>query len=78
MELTIPAIALALIPINVGLVAIVKPVFDSKWAPIIAVCFGIMMATLIPEPDWKEIILNGIVIGLSSCGLYSGGKAVIA
>lgn len=78
MELTIPAFAMALIPLNVGIVAIVKQYFDAKWSPLFSLFFGILLACLIPDQTWQELILDGIVIGLSACGLYSGTKALVA
>lgn len=67
---------LALIPITVGLVEVVKrgglPV---RYAPVVAVVFGVAGSFSIGGAI-TEVILGGIVVGLSAAGLYSGTSAV--
>ncbi len=51
---------------------------SSKWAPLVAVILGIGASlAFITHPDVPTAILEGIVIGLTSAGLYSGTKAVV-
>lgn len=66
-----PAI-LALIPVVVGATALVKLYLPSKWAPLIALVFGIAGAFLFPAMAIGTTVLSGIVVGLSASGLYSG------
>lgn len=78
MEIVIPALATLLIPVDVALVAIVKQYFDPKYSALFSLFFGILLACLIPNlGGWRELLLDGIVIGLSASGLYSGTKAVL-
>jgi len=78
MDLVIPAVALALIPVDIALVALAKMYLDAKYAALVSVFFGIILACLIPDAGgWRGIVLDGIIIGLSASGLYSGTKAAV-
>lgn len=66
----------ALVPVIIGLVAAVKKVgMPSKWLPITAVLLGVIGVWLAngQETEW----LAGIIVGLSSVGLYSGVKNTV-
>lgn len=68
-----------LIPVIVGLTQIVKPFVggDSRYAPVISVVLGIIGAFLLPhETQTGMTILGGIVVALSSMGLYSGTQRI--
>lgn len=72
---------LALSAIVVGLVQIIKGLgLPSKWVPLIALVLGIAIAfvgrAFIPGDSTSEIVLYGLIMGLSSMGLYSGGKTI--
>jgi hypothetical protein len=62
------------IPITIGLVALAKLLFPSikKFAPGIALLIGIFLSLL--KGISVDAFIQGIVIGLSASGLYSGGK----
>lgn len=56
---------------------------DSRWAPLAAIGLGILFAALgqlaTQYPGfalWYEIVIVGLVTGLTAAGLYSGQKAV--
>lgn len=72
-----PAI-LALVPIVLGLTAVAKMYVDSRWAPLIALGFGIGGAFLVPAATIALTVLSGIVVGLTASGLYSGAKTTFA
>lgn len=68
---------LALIPVVIGIVEVVKRVgLKAKYAPILSLVVGIGLAALIGG-GWSEVILGGVIVGLSASGLYSGTKAAI-
>ncbi len=68
--------ALMLVPIVMAMVSFMKLYVDSKWAPLFSLAFGILMSLLIPALTFGLTIVQGIVVGLMACGLYSGAKAV--
>ena len=60
---------MALVPIIMGLIELLKRVgIPKRYTPLFAVLIGIA-----PD-DPKKAVLLGIVLGLSSIGLYSGTK----
>jgi len=62
-----------LIPVVVGLVEIVKSFkIRDNYLPIISIIFGIILTWILDDFN----ILQGIIVGLSASGLYSG-KAII-
>lgn len=66
-----------LVAITIGLVQIFKNfVEDSRWHPVASLVFGLGLSALVFRPDMTEIIFNGIIIGLTASGLYSGTKAL--
>lgn len=66
------------IPIIVTLVEIFKKAgLPKKFSPFIALVFGLIVGILLERSgDIKKGILNGIIIGTSSSGLYSSGKEI--
>lgn len=73
-----PVTAAASIAVVTGLTEVLKRVIgDTRFAPLIALILGVAIAFLIaPAPGFREVILDGIITGLSSMGLYSGSKTV--
>jgi hypothetical protein len=73
-----PVTAAASIAVVTGLTQVLKGVMgDTRFAPLIALILGVAIAFLItPTPGLREVILDGIITGLSSMGLYSGSKTV--
>ena len=70
---------MVLIPIIVGLVDALKGYgLPKKWWPIVSVLLGVCGGVLYLFPgEWVSGVLSGLVMGLSACGVYSGGKVVI-
>lgn len=66
----------------VGLVELAKRQgLEDRWAPVLAVCLGMVFATLgrLDDPaagTWLQVELLGLITGLSASGLYSGTRAV--
>jgi hypothetical protein len=69
---------IALIPLVIGLAEIVKNLgLNAKFIPIISLIFGLVAGIIFLNPsDIKAGIIQGIFIGLSASGLYSGVKNV--
>lgn len=75
MEITV----LVVTALVVGLTQLVKPfISDSRFIPVVAVLFGIIMTVLagdmIDVIGIKAQIITGLVLGLSGVGLYSTGS----
>lgn len=72
---------LGLSAIVVGLVEVAKRIgLSDRIAPIAALAIGILIAFIgrawLPSQGATDIVLYGLIMGLSSMGLYSGGKAI--
>jgi len=69
----------AIIPIVVGLVEVAKTGgLPNRFAPILALMLGILAGIFYLEPEnVKEGVLKGVVVGLSSVGLYSATRNVV-
>lgn len=68
------------IAIVTGIVEAIKRAFavNSRYAPLISLVLGLGIAFLFSAGlALGEVIVSGLVIGLSASGLYSGGKAVL-
>lgn len=69
----------AVVAVIVGLVEAIKRTsnLSTKYAPYIALFFGITWYTLVGEMSLAENIFSGIVAGLSASGLYSQTKVIM-
>jgi hypothetical protein len=76
MEFLTPQV-LALVPIVIGLVAVIKKVgLNTRYLPVVALILG-MLGVVGLEGISATALIGGIVVGLSASGLYSGTKAVV-
>ena len=82
LEITFSA---TLVPVALALVQLIKmiPVFAPDWTkPLIAVLVGIGLVWLTDLQPIRQTILEGLLVGLSASGLYSGvkfsGKAIMS
>jgi hypothetical protein len=75
---SLSAISIALIPVVLGLVSIVKMYVDSKWAPLAALALGVATAFFVPAASVGLTVLQGILVGLAASGLYSGVKTTVS
>lgn len=48
----------------------------SRWSILASLLIGIAMAVLVGATGPRDILLDGIIAGLTASGLYSGTKAV--
>lgn len=75
----VPAVGLIIV-----LVELIKRYgMDPRWAPLVAVGVGILFAVLAKVAAmypgfaaWYEVVIVGVVAGLTAAGLYSGQKAM--
>lgn len=74
----ISPVFLVLVPVVMALVQGCKNFIDSKWSPVVAIVFGILGAALIGigSVSFPMIILQGILVGMTAAGIYSGAKSV--
>lgn len=70
---------IAIIPLLIGILEIFKKVgVNEKYIPVISLIAGIGIGiALFSDGDLKSGIVQGIYIGLSAVGLYSGTKNTI-
>lgn len=67
---------LAAVPVVLGIVQAVKAAgLPSRFAPLASLALGIGLSFLVGA-FWREAILQGVIVGLSASGLWSGAKAV--
>jgi len=70
--------SIGIVPLIIGIIEVAKKIgLPIKLAPLVAIILGVAGAFLLENGAISQKILLGIVFGLSSSGLYSGGKAVI-
>ncbi len=68
---------IVLVPIVVGVVQVLKVSgFPSRWAPLASLGLGVVGATLLIGGAFRADILQGLAVGLSASGLFSGVKAL--
>ena len=61
-------------PVILGLVSLCKLYVDSKYAPLLSLVFGLLIAIPFSNLPLGWAILLGVLCGLSASGLYSGVK----
>lgn len=71
-------IDLVFIPLIIGITELSKNIgVPKKFLPLIGLFLGVIIGVLFIEPNnIKNGILIGVIIGLSSSGLYSGAKTI--
>lgn len=66
------------VPVVLGLVAAIRQAtaMPARFLPLWAVAMGVLLAML--DDGWsRQTALDGLLIGLSASGLYSGTKTVV-
>jgi hypothetical protein len=72
------ALTLAAIPLCLGIVAAIRQLgLPSRFAPIVSIVIGIGLIALTGQ-TWQADISQGIIVGLSASGLWSGSKALFS
>lgn len=75
-------IAAAIAVFDTGLTELTKQVLtgvkEQRFLPLLPLVYGIGLAFLVASQySWQADVLGGIICGLGSMGLYSGGKTVL-
>lgn len=71
------ALVVSLIPITIGLVGVINTLgINKKYSPIISILISIGLVAM-TGVSWQYFIAQGIIVGLSASGLYSGVRKVI-
>jgi len=70
---------IALIPLIIGLAEVIKKIgLNSKFIPLVNLILGLIAGIIFLNPgDIKAGIIQGLFIGLSASGLYSGVKNTV-
>lgn len=68
-----------IIAVEIGLSELIKRlgVVPAKYIPLVNLASGILLSMVFGgEADWRNSLFNGVILGLSASGLYSGAKNV--
>lgn len=77
----VTASQLLLVPVVIGASGLVKIIqgFNTAYTPFVAVALGIgfsaLLLTAMPI-NVLQIVVGGLIVGLTACGLYSGTSSV--
>lgn len=75
---TLSPIILAAVPVVIGVTAAIREIgIPSKYAPLLAIAFGMTFMSL-TGIVWQVAVVQGIIVGLMASGLWSGSKALFA
>lgn len=77
MDVTLTAPMLTLIPVIMALVSLVKIYMDSYWSPLVSLVIGFVFAYFLPADTAGQVIMNGLILGASAAGVYSGVKTMV-
>ena len=70
-------IGVGVVPLILGVVEAIKRLgVPSQFAPLISVVVGVAI-TLFTTGTGVESVINGVLLGLSASGLWSGGKVML-
>lgn len=76
---TLSAVSIALIPIVLALTQIVKSFLnDTRYVPVVSIVLGVLFSLAVPSSTIFYTVLQGVLIGLSASGLFSGFKTTTA
>ena len=71
-----PVAALA-VPVVIGLVEVAKSAgLPPRLAPLASIALGIGLSAL-AGLMWQQALIQGTLVGLASCGLWSGARATM-
>ena len=63
------------VAVVIGLTQAIKNLgLPIKYVPTVAVFLGIVCSLVVGGEHWPMLVFNGIIFGLTACGLYSGTK----
>ena len=65
------------VPLITGIIEIIKKTgFNVRFAPLLSLILGLAIGVGFNLHDIKFGLVLGLVLGLSSCGLYDGVKSI--
>ena len=69
----------AVVAIVVGLVEAIKRAtnLDSRFTPLVSIIFGVSIMSAVGVDTVTMNIFEGVIVGLTASGLYSGTKATL-
>lgn len=72
------ALQMALVPLVIALAGLVKLIkgFNTSYTPIVAIVLGIALSLVLPGMTVLTVVLGGIIVGLTACGLYSATSSI--
>ncbi|NMA83250.1 MAG: hypothetical protein GX962_05235 [Epulopiscium sp.] len=71
-------VGIGMIPLVIGLLEVLKKAgAKEKYIPVFSLMLGLVFGILFVGGNIKEGIIQGIYIGLSAVGLFSGTKNVV-
>jgi hypothetical protein len=78
MDFYITQEVLALVPLTVGFVQVVKTAgLSDKYAPLVSMIVGVGFSLFVMD-TLASVVLGGIAVGLMASGLYSGVRTMAA
>lgn len=79
-SLFIVPLQLALIPVIIGLNEVWKKLFlADRYVPLASIIVGIAVSFITPGVTFPfQVIVGGIIVGLSAVGLFSGVRATFS
>lgn len=66
--------ALALVPVVIGVVQVCKLFVADYWTPVVSLLVGVGGAFLLPIETIQATVITGISLGLMASGTYSGAR----
>lgn len=74
---TLSSVSLALVPVVIALTQAVKVwVLDSRYSSLVSIGFGILGALLVSTTALPITVLQGVLIGLTASGLFTGSRSL--
>lgn len=65
------------VPVVIALVSVMKIYLDAYYAPLMAIASGLVVVYLLSSGlTMGEMIIQGLLVGLTASGLYSGSKTL--
>ena len=77
-DITLVPLLIGSIPVVLGVVSALKTIgLPSKWSPLVSIGLSLVLAFFVGGLTLFDVILQGLIVGLSASGLYSGTKTTI-
>lgn len=66
-----------LVPVVMALTSLVKMYIPLRYVPVSAVALGVALSFAILPKDFATALMQGILVGCTAAGVYSGTKTTI-